>query len=77
MLYGNGDICEGQWRDGKPNGNGLFLHAGGVVIREGEFRDGLLHGKGKILGCNGPGTIYQGDFQKVRSSAVDVLYTIL
>jgi hypothetical protein len=69
MLYGSGDIYEGQWRDGKPNGNGLYLHADGVLIREGEFRDGLLHGQGKVLGCNGRGTIYQGTFQKVVTHA--------
>ena len=65
MLYGNGDIYDGQWRDGKPNGNGLYIHSGGLVVREGDFKDGLLHGNGKRMGCNGPGTIYQGQFQKV------------
>ena len=65
MMYGNGDIYDGHWRDGQPNGNGLYLHANGVLIHDGEFKDGLLHGKGKIIGCNGPGSIYQGELQKV------------
>lgn len=65
MQYGNGDVYEGQWRDGQPNGDGIYVHEGGVLIREGQFRDGLLHGQGKVLGGDGPNTIYQGEFQKV------------
>jgi len=66
MVYGNGDIYEGLWRDGQPNGNGLYLHADGVLIREGEFKDGLLLGRGVVVGCNGPGSVYQGELQKDR-----------
>ena len=65
MVYANGDAYEGEWFEGRQTGDGVFIHSGGVLIREGYFKNGLLHGKGKSIGCNGPGTSYEGEFQDV------------
>jgi len=39
MTYSNGDVYEGDWRDGNPHGKGKMTYSNGHVY-EGDWRDG-------------------------------------
>ena len=57
----DGDVYEGQWRDGKLHGQGKLTSLSGEVVYEGEWRDGKFHGQGKMKWSNG--RVYEGEFQ--------------
>jgi hypothetical protein len=46
-LGANGDRCEGEWKDGKMNGQGVYYWHQGRRY-EGEFLNGLSHGFGTL-----------------------------
>ena len=48
MTYGNGDVYEGNWKDGKKNGKGKYTYTDGTVY-EGDWKDGSKNGKGKNI----------------------------
>ena len=54
-----GDKYEGEIKDNKPNGKGIYYSITGE-IKEGIFKDGLLNGKGKMTLNNG--FFIEGDF---------------
>ncbi len=39
MTHANGDIYQGEWKDGKANGQGVFVDTNGSMY-EGEWLDG-------------------------------------
>lgn len=43
--YANGDVYEGQFKDGYMHGKGLYRFSDGDTY-EGDFSDGVMHGKG-------------------------------
>ena len=45
MIYANGDTYDGQWKNGKEDGQGTMKFHNGDEY-EGEFSKGKLHGKG-------------------------------
>ena len=47
MVYANGDIYEGYWREGKKEEYGLYIWSS-ADIYEGEFRNDKRTGKGVI-----------------------------
>ena len=47
-----GDRYEGEIKNNKPNGQGMYFAITGE-IKEGNFKDGLLNGKGKMTLSNG------------------------
>ena len=59
-TYTDGDIYEGEFKDGKRHGKGKYTFKNGDIY-EGEFKNGAKHGKGKYTSANG--TIYDGDWE--------------
>ena len=51
---------EGEYRDGKENGRGLYTYANGSRI-EAEFRDGRINGRGTAAWGTGSG--YEGEWR--------------
>lgn len=51
-LNVNGDLYDGEWRDGKPNGLGLQTFASGEKYA-GSWKDGKYEGQGTISAANG------------------------
>jgi len=45
MTHANGDIYEGQWKDDKAFGHGIFIDTNNAIY-EGEWQDDLQHGYG-------------------------------
>lgn len=60
MTHKNGDIYHGEWKDGKANGNGVFLDRKGNLY-DGEWLNDQYHGKGKEQWDWGK-VEYEGDF---------------
>lgn len=47
MVYSDGSVYIGGWKDFKYHGYGKLLQEGGVVF-EGEWREGRMHGSGRL-----------------------------
>ena len=69
VTMGKGGRYEGEWRDDKPHGQGVFSGAGIDEMRyEGEFRAGNFHGQGvqqiKHVSLFGSMSVrYEGEFR--------------
>ena len=46
MTSADGDIYDGEWKDGNFNGKGKYTYADGIIY-EGEWKDDKKDGKGK------------------------------
>jgi hypothetical protein len=59
-IYKNedGDLYDGEFKDGKPNGHGKLTSAD-TSVYEGEFKDGIPNGEGTYVG---DGKKYVGNF---------------
>lgn len=58
-MFPNGDMYEGDYREGKPNGKGKYTWKN-IITYEGQFVEGYRHGKGIIKSPNG--MKFEGDF---------------
>ena len=58
-VYPNGDIYEGEMKDGLREGRGRLVYKNGAVY-EGEFRNDMCHGRGVYRSPKG--LKYEGDF---------------
>lgn len=47
MVYSDGSVYVGGWKDFKFHGSGKLVQEGGVVF-EGEWREGRMHGSGSL-----------------------------
>ena len=71
--FKNGDVYEGEYKDGKFHGQGKYTSSKGWVY-EGQFTDGQMTGKGKITYASG--TVYEGDWIKgIRNGYGRITYT--
>ena len=74
-TYNNGDVYEGEFKDGNFNGKGKKTYADSSYedwsvyepadprrVYEGEFKDNAYNGKGKLTYKNGD--VYEGEFRK-------------
>ncbi len=59
-VYDNGNVYEGEWKDGSHNGQGKITYDHGVVY-EGEWKDDWRYGKGKMIYANGD--VYEGEWK--------------
>lgn len=59
LVYKNGSIYEGEIKNGKREGYGVYLGSTGYKY-EGYFKDDKQNGKGKEVSSNG--SVYEGDF---------------
>ena len=60
MTYKNGDVYEGEWKNGKKHGYGIITYSNGTEY-EGEWKNGKMNGQGKLTSLNG--TLYQGEWE--------------
>lgn len=61
LTFENGDVYEGQFKNGIFNGNGTYKSASGWVYT-GQFKNGYADGKGKLT-TEGQAT-YEGTFKQ-------------
>jgi len=59
-YFSNGDKYDGEWKNDKRNGKGIYTHASGNIY-EGEFKDNKRNGKGTFTYPNGEK--YVGEFK--------------
>lgn len=59
MIY-NTNIYEGEWKDGKKNGQGKCTYVDGEIY-DGEWKDDKKHGHGKFIWSSG--NIYEGKWK--------------
>ena len=52
LLYGNGDLYSGQWKDGQQNGQGRMIYDDGSVY-EGQWRNNKFDGYGTYKHIDG------------------------
>lgn len=62
LTHPNGDIYQGEWKDGKACGKGIFVDKKGMMY-EGEWLDDKYHGKGREEWRYNK-IVYTGDFVK-------------
>ena len=65
--YTNGNIYEGELKDGKFHGRGKFTWPTGQVY-EGEYKDGKRDGIGKYTLTDG--TVYRGNFSNGKMNGI-------
>lgn len=58
FYYKNGDVYDGEWKDGQRHGKGKMIYSDGYYV--GEWKNGVREGKGKDVFANG--YYYEGDF---------------
>ena len=63
VEHTNGDVYEGEWKNGKRCGKGKYIYAQGDLY-EGEWQDNQRHGRGKMVYANG--IIYEGEWKEGR-----------
>ena len=59
MIYNNGDMYIGEWKDNKACGYGEFYHVDGAEYK-GYWENDKQHGKGYETWPEG--TVYDGEF---------------
>jgi hypothetical protein len=68
-VWASGNRYDGQWRDGKRNGRGVWISA--QARYEGEWRDDLEHGQGVVTMKNGDR--FEGKFVDGRPNGMGTL----
>ena len=63
IIYVNGNIYEGEFKNGKRDGQGTLTWTDGEKY-EGEWKNGNYHGKGTLTYVDG--TIYEGEWHNDR-----------
>jgi len=59
LIYNNGDVFFGEWKNGRKEGQGTEVWSSGTRY-EGQWKDGKRHGKGSMFYANGD--TYVGEF---------------
>lgn len=77
MTFPNRDIYDGEWSDGKMNGQGEYLRFNTRTDKYaeryiGEFVDGVIHGNGRILFENR--MEYEGQWQNGKRTGTGTLW---
>ncbi len=63
IIFKNGDVYEGELKDGRPTRKGKVTWSNGDVY-EGDFKDTQRTGNGKLIWSNG--NVYEGEFKDDR-----------
>src|SRR5690606_13006668 len=69
IIYSNGDIYEGEFKNNLIHGRGIFKWDNGDIY-EGDFKRGKKDGKGEFLWINGDS--YRGDFKDDKREGIGV-----
>ena len=67
MTHPNGHKYEGEWKDGKQNGQGTLTFLDGSKY-EGEWKDGWRHGQGTMT--HPDGTVQRGTWKQGKLLAL-------
>ncbi|MEQ8235358.1 MAG: hypothetical protein ABRQ23_01120 [Syntrophomonadaceae bacterium] len=62
-YFPNGQMYDGEWKDGKMHGKAKEFYADGTLKFEGEYKDGFREGHGKAYSREGKMT-YEGQYVK-------------
>ena len=74
IFYGdNGDRYEGEWRNNKPEGKGIYYYNKEPFKGEGDHRNGKKEGKGIYYYNNGDRTM--GDYYNDKPIRVHAILT--
>ena len=68
INYRNGDKYEGQWEEGKKNGQGTWTDTNGAMYK-GEFLKGEFHGKGTFTSANNERS-YEGEWKEGKEDGL-------
>lgn len=72
MMYNNGDIYEGHWKDGEMEGKGKMTYVYGYFY-EGDWKNNKMHGMGKMTFLSG--NVYEGEWKNgVGDGDVIIIY---
>ena len=64
MVYKNGDVYDGYWKDGLLHGHGTYTKSGGNETYSGNYVNGVLQGKVTCYSKSGAyEQIYEGEFR--------------
>jgi len=69
-VYVNGATYEGEWKDGKRHGKGIFIPADGGDVYDGQWKNGKREGKGRFKFQNGDE--FEGDYVNDRREGMGV-----
>lgn len=69
VTSADGEVYEGEIRDGKPNGTGSFTSADGDVY-EGEWKDGRVNGTATCTCANGD--VYEGEWKDSKRDGTGI-----
>ena len=71
MTQPNGDVYQGDWKDGVADGKGVFIQKDAGVIYDGDWKNDLQHGKGTEEWDKGEFK-YVGDFVEGKKTGKGV-----
>lgn len=70
MVYENGDVYEGEWKNDLHHGFGIFTYANGAVYF-GHWENGVHHGQGRFTSAEGTGV--EGYFENGKASSTKTM----
>lgn len=69
----NGDIYQGDYRNGLKHGKGKIIYYLKKDVFDGEFINGVFNGRGELTNANGDS--YNGEFQNGERHGTGILKT--
>jgi hypothetical protein len=64
---------EGEWKDNRQNGNGIYYYSDGQKMYDGGWKDDSFHGNG--IKYNDNGNIYFGQYENGQKNGIGTLMT--
>ena len=64
FFHDNGDVYEGEWKNGQRNGNGIYIGSGGKWKYIGGWLNGKKHGSGKSGSINELWKVFGYDYDE-------------
>lgn len=71
LTQANGDLYQGDWKDGVAQGKGVFVQREAGIIYDGEWKNDVQHGKG-IEEWDFGNFKYEGDFKEGQKTGKGV-----
>ena len=68
ITFPNGDVYNGEWKDGKANGQGVMWKYASGDVYSGEWQDGKQSGLGLLEYAGGD--VYWGEWQDGKQSGL-------
>ena len=71
FVLENGDYYEGEFKNGKRNGTGIFYTKNGQILYAGDYTNDFPEGYGKFFGNK---FLYEGEFKKGKKNGKGKLF---